>query len=71
VLENTFGSAVATPTESGVFSRPKFGNVAFSHVHGFGRDGQNGNAWRMAIPMFSTSCPPALLENDASGFYLV
>jgi hypothetical protein len=28
VLENTFGIAVATPTESGVFSRPEFGNVA-------------------------------------------
>lgn len=33
---HTKGKAVATPTESGVFSRPEFGNVASGHVHSLG-----------------------------------
>lgn len=37
-------------------------------VHCFGRDGQNGNAWRTPIRVFSTSCPPAMRENVVSGF---
>jgi hypothetical protein len=69
VLENTKVIAVATPTESGVFSRPEFAVMGFPISDSYGRDGQSGNTWRMAITMFSTSCPPALLENCASGIY--
>jgi hypothetical protein len=69
VLENTFGSAVSTPTESGVLSRPDFLGVS---VRGctcdFGRDGLVRKAGRTAEPVFSTSRPPVALENVACGF---
>ncbi len=65
---NTLGIAVATPTESGVLSRPKFGILAHGHVRGFGRDGQSGNAWRTAIPVLLTSRPPVDRSKSASGF---
>ena len=69
VLENTFGSAVAAPTESGVLSRPDFLGVSiFGRIYGFGRDGFVRKAGRTAEPVFSTSRPPASLENVACGF---
>jgi hypothetical protein len=69
VLENTLGSAVATPTESGVLSRPDFlGALAMRRARDFGRDGFVRKAGRTAEPVFSTSRPPAALENAAGGF---
>ena len=69
VLENTFGKAVASPTESGVLSRPDFLGVStFGRIYGFGRDGFVRKAGRTALPVFSTSRPPAALENAACGF---
>ena len=69
VLENTLGKAVAAPTESGVLSRPDFlGASTFGCVSGFGRDGFVRKAGRTALPVFSTSRPPAALENVAGGF---
>lgn len=59
MLENIIGNAVASPTVSGLLSRPKFCN--------YGRDGFVRKAGRTALSVFSTSRPPALLENDASG----
>ena len=68
VLENTFRKAVATPTESGVLSRPDFLDApTFGRTHGFGLDGWSGNARRTSLRVFSTSSPPALLENDEGG----
>ena len=68
VLENTFRKAVATPTESGVLSRPDFLDApTFGRAHGFGLDGWSGNARRTSLRVFSTSSPPALLENDEGG----
>ena len=69
VLENTFGRAVATPTASGVLSCPDFLGVSvFGRTYGFGRDGLVRKAGRTALPVFSTSRPPAALENVACGF---
>ena len=69
VLENTLGSAVAAPTESGVLSRPYFLDAStFGRAYGFGRDGFVRKAGRTAEPVFSTSRPPAALENAACGF---
>jgi hypothetical protein len=69
VLENTFEPAVAAPTESGVLSRHDLlGASTFGCACGFGRDGLVRKAGRMAGSMFSTSRPPAALENVASGF---
>ena len=69
MLENIFGKAVATPTESGVLSRPDFLGVStFGRAHSFGRDGFVRKASRTALPVFSTSRPPAALENVACGF---
>lgn len=69
VLENTFGSAVSTPTESGVLLCP---DLLDASVRGcvavFGRDGLVRKAGRTAEPVFSTSRPPAALENVACGF---
>ena len=42
----------------------------FAVFLGFGRDGQSGNAWRTSYRVFSTSRPPAALENVAGGFSL-
>jgi hypothetical protein len=68
VLENTFGSAVSALTESGVLSRPDFlGALATRRAYGFGRDGLVRKAGRTAEPVFSTSRPPAALENVACG----
>jgi hypothetical protein len=69
VLENTFEPAVAAPTESGVLSCPDFlGAFKFGCVSSFGRDGLVRKAGRMAGSMFSTSRPPAALENVVCGF---
>ena len=69
MLENIFGKAVATPTESGVLSRPDFLGVStFGRAYGFGRDGFVRKAGRTAEPVFSTSRPPVALENAACGF---
>lgn len=69
VLENTFGSAVTTSTVSEVLSRPDFLDASvFGRAYGFGRDGLVRKAGRTAEPVFSTSRPPAALENAASGF---
>ncbi len=43
-------------------------NVPQWGVHDFGQDGQSGNAWRMTLIMFETSCPPAARSNASSGF---
>ncbi len=60
VLENiVIDSGAFTHALSWVFSRP--------NTLVYGRDGANRKAARMAESMFSTSRPPALLENDASG----
>jgi hypothetical protein len=68
VLENTFGSAVSALTESGVLSRHKFLGVStLGCAYGFGRDGLVRKAGRTAEPVFSTSRPPAALENVACG----
>ncbi len=46
VLQNTFGKAVATPTESGVLSRPDFLGVStFGRAYGFGRGGACPQGW--------------------------
>ena len=69
VLENTSRKAVATPTESGVLSRPDFLGVSkFGCIDGFGRDGFVRKAGRTSLRVFSTSRPSAALENVASGF---
>jgi hypothetical protein len=69
VLENTSRKAVATPTESGVLSRPELmGASVLGCVSGFGLDGWSGNARRTSLRVFSTSSPPVLLENNARGF---
>lgn len=46
--------------DSEVFSRPD--------TSVYGLDGQNGNAWRMAISMLLTSSPPVARSKAASGF---
>lgn len=66
--KNTLDTAVASPTESGLLSRPKFGNVASSHVQSFGRDGQSGNTWRTAVSVFLTSRPPIDRKKSMCGF---
>lgn len=79
VLENTFGSAVAHPHRQAGFCHVQIpGRGAFApwphpQTEGrvYGLDGQSGNTWRTAEPVFSTSSPPALLENSAGGFSLV
>ena len=54
--------------DSEVLSRLNSGAVAQLPAARFGRDGQAGNTWRTSYCVFSTSRPPALLENRASGF---
>ena len=66
VLENTIDNAGNLP-DSEVFSRPEFAGMGCPMLHGFGRDGLVREAGRMALSMFSTSRPPAALENAASG----
>ena len=71
VLENTVDSEVATPTVSGVLSRPNSGErVAFGYAvaTGFGWGGLVRKAGRMAESMFSTPHPPYVLENANGGF---
>ena len=59
VLQNTFGSAVATPTEKRGFVMPELlGLVRLHRLHGFGWDGANGNAARTATDVLRTSRPP-------------
>ncbi|MEI7590189.1 MAG: hypothetical protein WCJ49_02565 [Deltaproteobacteria bacterium] len=55
--KNTFGIAVATPTESGVFACPEYG-----------QGGANRETARMAIPMFLTPCPPNDRKKSLCGF---
>ena len=58
--EYTLDTAVATPTVSGVLSRP---NTLF-----FGRDGATRKDARTAVSVYSTSRPPAIgLNTVASG----
>ncbi len=68
VLENTTSEAVAAPTDSGVLSRPNFRELVRQHPHGFGRDGLTRKDGRTASDVFSTSRPPAALENANGGF---
>jgi hypothetical protein len=47
-------SAVATPTESGVFSRPEFADVRFCTLNDYGQDGQPegvgaSKVWRIVV----------------------
>ena len=55
--KNTFGIAVATPTESGVFACPEYG-----------QGGANRETARMAIPMLQTPCPPKDRCKSLCGF---
>lgn len=64
--KNTVGSEVATPTVSGVLSRPNSGDrVASSYAGavGFGWGGLVREAGRMAEPMFLTPHPPYARKN--------
>jgi hypothetical protein len=65
---NTFGIAVQPPRQRGFVTSELNEWPTPWGVHSFGRDGQNGNVWRMAIPMFETSRPPAMHSNMVSGF---
>jgi len=56
------------PHDSGLFSRPKLPVMGIPIAHGYGQDGQNGNAWRMAVSMFLTPCPPIGRRKSMSGF---
>ena len=68
VLENiVIDSGAFTHALSWVFSRQEFFDTGFPVSHGFGRDGLVRKAGRMALSMFSTSCPPVALEKAASG----
>ena len=58
--KHTSDSAVATPTVSGVFLRPK--------ISVYGRDGRSGDARRTATSVCLTSRPPAHLKQCASGY---
>jgi hypothetical protein len=63
---NTTKLAVSL-SDNEVFSRPEFGNAALRRVHGFGRDGQNGNAWRTTNFVFRTSRPIPARRNAVIG----
>ena len=56
------------PHDSGVLSRLNFEIRLCAVFHGFGRDGRSGNTRRTSLRVFSTSRPPAALENVAGGF---
>lgn len=66
--EHTFEYAVATPTESGVFSRPKFGNTALCRVHSLGLGVVNRKATSTAYSVCSNPVPPNDLNSQRAGF---
>lgn len=65
---NTFGSAVATPTDKRGFVTPKFWGGALAPPHGYGRDGATRKAARTAEPVLLTSCPPNARSKANGGF---